>query len=117
MFELTPDQFNESLDELIMFLAQVMAFTLVMVTRVHVVDLGGEVLPGGAVHLPQLPCLPPRAPLHSASPQHAPFDMPRSYPPQVDAVFTSFISSSIEVLLIGQNFFQEQVLDRAFSVA
>ena len=54
MFELTPDQFNESLDELIMFLAQVMAFTLVMVTRVHVVDLGGEVLPVGAVHVPQL---------------------------------------------------------------
>ena len=91
VFELTPDQFNDSLDELIMFLAQVMAFTLVMVIRVHVVDLGGEVLPGGAVHLPQLPCLPPRAPLHSASPQHAPFDMPRSYPPQVAAVVTQFI--------------------------
>ena len=68
-----------------MFLAQVMAFTFVVVTRVHVIDLGGVGV--GAVHVPQLPCLPPRAPLHSASPQHAPFNMPRSYPPQVGAVF------------------------------
>ena len=59
MFKLTPDQFNKSLDELIMFLAQVMAFTFVVVTRVHVIDLGGKVLPVGAVHVPQLPCLPP----------------------------------------------------------
>ena len=54
MFKLTPDQFNKPLDELIMFLAQVMAFTFVVVTRVHVIDLGGEVLPVGAVHVPQL---------------------------------------------------------------
>ena len=57
MFKLTPDQFNKSLDELIMFLAQVMAFTFVVVTRVHVIDLGGVGV--GAVHVPQLPCLPP----------------------------------------------------------
>ena len=105
MFKLTPDQFNKSLDELIMFLAQVMAFTFVVVTRVHVIDLGGEVLPVGAVHVPQLPCLPPRAPLHSASPEHPPFNMLRSYPPQVTAVFTSFIPISIEVFFIRQNLF------------
>ena len=93
VFELTPDQFNESLDELIMFLAQV---TFQHFCKGHwqgryqdVCVTGVEVLPGGVVHLPHILGLPLGAPLHCASPQHATLPVSCSHSSQVNNILES----------------------------